>query len=96
MGRVALALRSTHFQSSLMRARSPAGGVTNWMVLNSVVRLTFKMLRTPGCTTMLSRNTGNETAQAHADGIDVRNQAEERESRPFRRSARARTGDLRD
>src|SRR4051812_28121579 len=60
-GRVALALRSPHFQSSLMMLPlSSAAGYASWIVLSSVLRLTCRMLRLPDCTATPVLNAGRK------------------------------------
>ena len=62
-GRVALEVRSTHFQSSLINERCLADNGTSSMVLKSVARLTFSKLRMPGWTRMLSLIAGTKLAR---------------------------------
>ena len=49
------------------------------MVLKSVLRLTFSMLRMPGCTRMSLLERGNERGQRDADGIELGEEAGELE-----------------
>ena len=61
-GRVAVEVRSTHFQSSVMIARRSGPGYTSSIELSRPARLTFRRLFPPGCTRMFSRTAGRKLA----------------------------------